>query len=188
MKKAEDPHLAMLEYLTTPLADVGLSPSQLLNSRRLRSRVPIATSLLLPQSHPSVLKALQKKQHTQKMYHDRTALKKPSADLRPDETVRMYSRGQWQPVKVTEKLPNSSYVVATPSGAKYRRTRSDLKKTCEKPFKPVPPPDFMEEFPVFNPQNTPAEAPKSPKVAQSPPKVVTTRYGRSVNKPQRLDL
>ena len=47
LKKNEDPHLALLTQRTTPLLN-GLSPSQLLMGRRLRARLPVIPSTLLP--------------------------------------------------------------------------------------------------------------------------------------------
>ena len=46
----QDPLLAFLEYRTTPL-DIGLSPSQLLMSRRLRTVIPSAPETLKSQYH-----------------------------------------------------------------------------------------------------------------------------------------
>ena len=40
LKKAEDPCLAILEYRTTPIDDLGLSPAQLLMGRRLNTKIP----------------------------------------------------------------------------------------------------------------------------------------------------
>ena len=47
LKKNEDPHLTLLTQCTTPLLN-GLSPSQLLMGRRLRTQLPVITSTLLP--------------------------------------------------------------------------------------------------------------------------------------------
>ena len=47
LRKNEEPHLALLTQRTTPLLS-GLSPSQLLMGRRLRTRLPVIPSTLLP--------------------------------------------------------------------------------------------------------------------------------------------
>ena len=47
LRKNEEPHLALLTQRTTPLLN-GLSPSQLLMGRRLRTRLPVIPSTLLP--------------------------------------------------------------------------------------------------------------------------------------------
>ena len=47
LKKAQDPYIALLNYRTTPLQH-GSSPSELLMSRKLRSRVPTFPSVHVP--------------------------------------------------------------------------------------------------------------------------------------------
>ena len=46
MRKAEDPYLALLEYRTTPIDGIGLSPAQMLMGRRLNSKIPTHSSIL----------------------------------------------------------------------------------------------------------------------------------------------
>ena len=52
LKKAHeentDPYLALLEYRNTPVSGMKYSPAQMLMSRRLRTKIPVATSLLTP--------------------------------------------------------------------------------------------------------------------------------------------
>ena len=48
LKKVQDPYIALLNYRTTPLQH-GSSPSELLMSRKLRSRVPTFPSVHIPQ-------------------------------------------------------------------------------------------------------------------------------------------
>ena len=47
-RKSTDKHLAMLDYGTTPLEGIHLSPAQLLMGRRPRNTLPIARGLLVP--------------------------------------------------------------------------------------------------------------------------------------------
>ncbi|XP_029210371.2 uncharacterized protein K02A2.6-like [Acropora millepora] len=53
LKKAEadgeDPFEGLLKYRNTPFEDIGLSPAQLLMSRRTRTTLPTHRRLLLPQ-------------------------------------------------------------------------------------------------------------------------------------------
>ena len=200
MKRAEDPQLALLEYNTTPIADMESSPSQVLNSRRLRTKVPIATSLLKPETQPNKLKSLKRKQLMQKIYHDRKALRRPSSRVEKDETVRVQHKGKWRSAKITETLPHKSYKVQLSTGEHYRRTRSHLKKTGEPPMKLAPPkPTIIDNYPVplptptmdARPATTKVSTPKSPE-APTPkpqtPKVRISRHGRPVIRPNKLDL
>ena len=48
---AADKHLALMDYRTTPLESVGLSPAQLLMDRRPRNKLPAARALLTPTAY-----------------------------------------------------------------------------------------------------------------------------------------
>ena len=52
LKKAHeqnrDPHLAFLDYRNSPITGLKYSPAQILMCRRLRTKIPVATSLLSP--------------------------------------------------------------------------------------------------------------------------------------------
>jgi transposase InsO family protein len=62
LKKADetgqDPYLSILEYRNSPLDSVMKSQAQLLMSRRLKTRLPITTSLLPPQVPSNAAKQL----------------------------------------------------------------------------------------------------------------------------------
>ena len=47
-RKNDDKHPALLDYRTTPLPDIDLSPAQLLMGRRLRNKLPMMEGLLQP--------------------------------------------------------------------------------------------------------------------------------------------
>ena len=49
-RKNDDKHLALLDYRTTSLPDIELSPAQILMDRRLRNKLPMKESLLQPAS------------------------------------------------------------------------------------------------------------------------------------------
>ena len=49
LRKAEDPYVALMEYRNTPVTGIGLSPPQMLNSRRLKSKLPTTAELLRAQ-------------------------------------------------------------------------------------------------------------------------------------------
>ena len=50
-RKNDDKHLALLDYRTTPLPGIDLSPAQLLMDRPLRNKLPIMESVLQPGSN-----------------------------------------------------------------------------------------------------------------------------------------
>ena len=56
MKKAKDPYLAMLSYRTTVIDDIGLSPAEMMFSRRLKTTLPTSAPLLQQKGLPKNLK------------------------------------------------------------------------------------------------------------------------------------
>uniref|UniRef100_A0A3B3SX49 Uncharacterized protein n=1 Tax=Paramormyrops kingsleyae TaxID=1676925 RepID=A0A3B3SX49_9TELE len=89
--KAEDKYLTLLDYRTTPLETVGLSPAQLLMGRRPRNKLPAARALLAPAAYdPVKVKCqLDKGKATQKLYYDQKRASKPHAPLMPGEEIRI---------------------------------------------------------------------------------------------------
>ena len=74
LKKAheqnQDPYLALLEYRNTPVVGMKYSPAQMLMSRRLRTKIPVATSLLSPKVVDASADLINM-QTRQKRYYDR---------------------------------------------------------------------------------------------------------------------
>ena len=70
-------YIALLEYRNTPIDRVGKSPTQLLFSRQLRSKLPTATTLLQPETvnKDEVMQKILARQLVQKSYHDKKASK-----------------------------------------------------------------------------------------------------------------
>ena len=70
--KAPDKHLTLLDYRTTPLESVRLSPAQLLMGRRPRNKLSTAHVLLAPTAYDplKVKRLLDKSKCMQKFYHD----------------------------------------------------------------------------------------------------------------------
>ncbi|KAJ8885625.1 hypothetical protein PR048_011823 [Dryococelus australis] len=77
--------LALLEYSNTPIAAIGLSPSQMLLLHHLKSKIPTHSDLLKPHSHSEVPARLRARQDSQKYYFDRSSKSLP--DLCPGQSV-----------------------------------------------------------------------------------------------------
>ncbi|XP_013412201.1 uncharacterized protein K02A2.6-like [Lingula anatina] len=71
-KKCDDKYLALLNYRTTPLEGINLSPSQLLMGRRPRNTLPAARNLLKPQAYNQreVKRHFSQEKLKQKYYYD----------------------------------------------------------------------------------------------------------------------
>uniref|UniRef100_A0A3B1K366 Gypsy retrotransposon integrase-like protein 1 n=1 Tax=Astyanax mexicanus TaxID=7994 RepID=A0A3B1K366_ASTMX len=132
-RKAPDKHLALLDYRTTPLESVGLSPAQMLMGRRPRSdKLPTARALLKPTGYDSgkVKQLLDKSKDAQKFYFDRKQATSLRAPLKPGDEVRMApypGSSKWTPGVIIQ--PHSaprSYIVDS-GGKKFRRNSQHLR-------------------------------------------------------------
>lgn len=129
-----DPYIALLEYRNTPL-ECGYSPSQLLNSRRLRPILPCTDEQLQPQvvDREQVQIKLRDRQTRQKLYHNKSATQ--LLPLHIGEAVRIKDKyGLWQPAVVTRIHDPRSVIVETKSGGSYRRNSRHVIRTHETPF------------------------------------------------------
>lgn len=136
LKKADDngrdPYIALLEYRNTPISGLNppYSPSQLLYSRLLRSKMPVLSSVLEPRvvhAH-DMLKA---RQFQQKKYYDTKARNVPYSVLKPGDVVRVQRGKVWEPACVTDvHTQPRSYIVQNEHGH-IRRNRRQIIKTNE---------------------------------------------------------
>ena len=129
LKKAKDPYLAMLSYRTTVIDDIGLSPAEMMFSRRLKTTLPTSAPLLQQKGLPQNLKKrFRNRQEKQKRYYDRGS--KPLKPLNPGDNIVMQHEKSWKPATVTEahQTPRS-YVVKNEYGQQYRRNRRHLRPT-----------------------------------------------------------
>ena len=163
--KGEEVRLAidrfLFKYRLTPHTTTGLSPSELLIGRRIRS----VFDLLRP--NETVQQRVWKNQQKQKFNHDP---KSPRfVELVPNDPVRVrnYSHGpKWIPATVEAKTGPVSYKVTTNDGIEMRRHQDQIWTS-----KPLSPEKANSEA------DTPQ--PSSPAVRRS------TRISRA---PERLDL
>ena len=139
MKKAaesnSDAYLALLTLRNTPTEDMKTSPTQRLFSRRTRTQIPSARSLLKPQVCENVeQKLLAKKKKQADAYNTNT---KELSTLQPGQVVRVKAGDKWIKSKVEEQVDIRSYKIQTEKGNKYRRNRRHLRPTLEQ-FQPQP--------------------------------------------------
>ena len=91
LKKAADPSLALLEYRNTPVKGMTYSPTQLLNSRSLRSKIPVSAAALEPELAANARTQLTKRQEEMSQTYNRGAKNLPS--LAVAEKVRVRQDG-----------------------------------------------------------------------------------------------
>lgn len=132
MHKATDSgsdfYQSLLIYRTTPL-DCGMSPSQLLMGRRLRSNLPMSECLLSTKEGEKVKEFKSRQKEKQKFYYDRGTKDLP--ELHPGDKVRFKDgTSTWaQKGTVLRKVQPRSYRIRTEDGAVLRRNRRDLLTT-----------------------------------------------------------
>ena len=188
LKKAsadsKDPFEGLLKYHNTPFEDIGLSPVQLLMSRRTRTMPPTHKRLLIPLSvNPeSVVKVLKSRQDKTQGYYDKAAKDLPP--LEPGDRVRIRP-GRDKQWRQAEVLPRS-YVVRDQQGKMFRRNRRQTIATPQD--KPVqlyskPPPPLTSMSSASPP--TKAEPSVISEGLTTQPNI-TTRSGQVIRKPERL--
>uniref|UniRef100_A0A1Y1KVT8 RNA-directed DNA polymerase n=1 Tax=Photinus pyralis TaxID=7054 RepID=A0A1Y1KVT8_PHOPY len=187
---------ALLNYRNSSLKGMGYSPSQLLNSRNCKTKVPITCDLLQPKLCESVTQKMLKKRELNENYFNRTAKTLKPLNEGSDVTVLNHKRKIWEPAKIERMHENPrSYVLQDYKGNTIRRNRVDIRpsqnafKVTDTSFEPescsgtessdsdvrvVPKPEICKHSPSFVPSETNTK--------------LTTRSGRTIKQPERLNL
>ncbi|KAK3084785.1 hypothetical protein FSP39_018986 [Pinctada imbricata] len=127
-----DPFLALLDWRNTPTEIIGSSAAQRLMGRRTRTKLPIKSSLLAPETQKNVKESIEKRKQKSKQHYDKNA--RPLPELNTGDVVRIKPFGRenkWTKAKVDEKVNIRSYQVTTEDGRTYRRNRRHLRPTSE---------------------------------------------------------
>ena len=201
-----DINMSLLALRATPLTHSLASPAELLNSRRYRTDLP--TKIATPISHENTMQQLQNAQSTSSEYYNQHSRALPELQRGQQVRVQNPSSKTWSPAKVIgiASTPRS-YVVEKEDGGILRRNRQHLRNSPEERSKsPSAIPHDSEsstspqmtvldarrknipcDEPVYNsPSRSPPSTPRSTRDDSRPG--TTTRSGRRINKPQRLDL
>ncbi|XP_021374310.1 uncharacterized protein K02A2.6-like [Mizuhopecten yessoensis] len=200
-RKADDKEFALLDYRTTPLEGINLSPSQLLMNRRPRNALPASENILKPSTYDSkkVKQHMDAQKAKQKVFYDQRRGVKELSPLEDGTEIRMKTPGTkaLTPGTVVQKSdkPRSYIVRSNESGRLFRRNRKHLRKSTETANYTQGrwQGDEMED--MSSSPNTELQTDMSTSVgnegnSSSPtvPNPVVTRSGRIVNPPKRLDL
>ena len=157
--------------------------------RRLKSTIPVRIRNDVPNEN-DVHMELQRRQVSQKRNFDRRAR---STDLPLLHPVRVQHpiTGRWNPATVHAKSDEPrSYILRNMNGKEFRRNRQHIRESCQLPHQSVEPPENAHATPTRLPTaSTETELPNTvtPSVPPSTPARYTTRSGRVVRNPRRLD-
>ena len=198
----KDPFEGLLKYRNTPFEDIGVSPVQLLMSRRTRTMIPTHRRLLLPQAvdPDQVVKALKQRQSVSKKNYDKQGRDLPQ--LEPGDKVRIRPNRdrEWRKAEV---LPRS-YLLQDERGRVYRRNRKQIISVPnDHPMRPQlhPMGPQLHDPSLSSPCADVPMSPSSPTTEKQAPgqielagrpagneehSPIVTRCGRQVRKPQRL--
>lgn len=206
--KSPNKDLALLDYRTTPLEGVNLSPAQLLMGRRPRNLLPASNDVLKPSSvdHGVVKTTFNHQKERQKLYYDKRRGVKELEPLQKGQNVRIsphansLNKGKWTPGIVVERHDKPRSYVVQSENRLYRRNRKHLRMAtkgandAEQPTNDTGQSSTTDDYPATMQTPTPSPDVSSPR-PKEPDKPIQpsefsyrTRSGRSVNKPQKLNL
>ena len=127
-----DLQLTILDWQNTPTVGLQTSPTQKLHSRRTRTLLPTAESLLLPAvvNNDAVVEDIQLRRSKAKYYHDRQAKSLP--ELQIGKPVELGQKGgTWKRALTVDKLGDRSFLIQTNDGAIYQRNRKFIRAVSE---------------------------------------------------------
>lgn len=164
LKDNQDPWLALLDYRNTQTAGMQSSPVQRLMSRRTKTRIPTAATLLQPEVSTAVTDKIHRKRQVAKSYHDRKVRELPDLDIGQEVQVAPYQHHKtWETGVCVDKLSDRSYLLQS-HGQLLRRNREDIK-----PATPISTPDPPAEDPPVSIPDTPPVR-RSQRVTKRPTK------------------
>lgn len=175
-KKAErdgsDPWLALLDYRNTPTEGINASPAQRLMSRRTRTLLPTASSLLRPEVCTQSKEKLERKRQKAKFYYDRHAKQLPELEIGQEVRIQPLRKNQtWKEATCVDKLSDRSYVVKS-GNEFFRRNRQFLRPAAE----PSPTERRITKAGSPEPKVTHKHM-ENPKVPKSPSKLASPKQG-----------
>ncbi|KAI5731889.1 hypothetical protein M8J77_017897 [Diaphorina citri] len=139
--EGKDINLYLLNYRNSPVAGLPWSPSQLLFSRNLRSKLPVPTNHLLPAVvDPSrVSTEMSRHQNDQASWYNKTSTKKSTEFQIGDQVlVRNIKTKVWERGEVIERLGFRSYKIRFVNGNILRRNAVYMRQfKCESPVNDV---------------------------------------------------
>lgn len=115
--------VALLEYRNTPILSLGVSPSQILNSRRCRGLIPMHESKLEPCIISDVADKIKINQRKIESYYNKNS--KIRADLTKNDKVYFQNQNKlWEPGVIVEVHDSPrSYLVKGRDDTLYRRNK-----------------------------------------------------------------
>lgn len=202
-----DIYLALLNYHNSPRGNIG-SPAQRIYNRSLRTLLPATKDNLKPRIIDDVSKNLTRMREKQKCFADKH--RKPSGENMKigDQVLHQVSRRNWKPAEIIEVLNSRSMKIRDRRGKVYRRNTIHLRKTeADVPTdirqtalpnnkevhdevidNPIVHSEQMQSDEVDQSAGGQSPSPDCTNQSSSTHQQYRTRSGRSIKRPDRLDL
>lgn len=120
----------LLEYNTTPIASMRLTPSELFFGRLIKSKLPVSDSLLVRKNftEEEIQQKIENKREKQKYYYDRNAKSLPTLGI-GDKVIFKKNSKEWNYGTIVGDVNGRSYVVRDNFDYHFRRNRRFIAKT-----------------------------------------------------------
>ena len=170
--KQSDPFVALMSYRATPHTATGVSPSQLMMGREIRTLLPTLESNLKPisVSYEAVAERDEKSKTAYRQSFDKRHGVRTLPELQPGDAVHMkldQQKGWKTPgVVIAKSSTPRSYVIETPQSI-VRRNRRHLRPTTS----PIEIEKFAELEPDIEPERDPSPKSATADVQELPPTV-----------------
>lgn len=122
---------ALMAYRTTPIKNMNYSPAQLVQSRNLRTDLPMHVNKSKPELCVDVESQHKNKQNKTKTFYDKTAKQRP--DFEQNQNVLFKNNKQWHSGKILNKHHTPrSYVIEHSDGTIFRRNTRHLRPLLQR--------------------------------------------------------
>lgn len=120
----------ILEYNTTPIASMRLTPSELFFGRLIKTKLPVSDSLLVRNNlkENEIKKKIEAKKDMQKYYYNRNAKSLPVLIIN-DLVIFKKNAKEWNYGTIVGKVNDRSYIVKDCFSNYFRRNRRFIAKT-----------------------------------------------------------
>lgn len=122
--------LSLLEYRNCKVKDLEFSPSQLLQNRRCRTKLPITDALLQPRLNPGLKLQFQNKTNNYKKQYDKNAKYRQHFNVLDRVIFRLNNKWVKGTVIKVGNTPRS-YIVRADNMKTYRRNSYDMRRYLE---------------------------------------------------------
>lgn len=125
----------LLEYNTTPLTGMHITPSELFFGRLVKTKLPVSDSLLIKNklTESEIREKLIQKKEKQKYYYDRNAKSLPVLNV-GDLVIFKKNGKEWHYGTIVASFNDRSYIIKDSFNGHFRRNRRFIAKTQNKDF------------------------------------------------------